>query len=89
MFNAFDMGATNYGPGWPGPRLVGESLSLVCVTILTLGGLVCMGFYEYFALGPGTYEVNECVKLGVVRRYCIRVYDDATYEEIECPTNAI
>lgn len=31
------------------------------------------GVYEYFALEPGLYEVNECVKLGLARRYFIRV----------------
>jgi len=40
------------------------------------------GIYEYFALSPGIYEVNECVKLGKNRRYFIRV-QDATITEID------
>jgi len=39
------------------------------------------GIYEYFALLPGVYEVNECIKLGQARRYFIRV-EDTEYTEI-------
>ena len=31
------------------------------------------GVYEYWPLPEGLYEVNECVRLGVNRRYFIRV----------------
>ena len=47
------------------------------------------GVFEYFALTPGIYEVNECVRLGKMRRYYIRVGEDATYEEIEWPISTI
>jgi len=36
-------------------------------------GIGLRGIYEYFALKPGVYEVNECVRLGYARRYFIRV----------------
>lgn len=45
-------------------------------------GIGSRGIYLYYALTPGVYEVNECVKLGRSRRYCIRVNDDGTYTEI-------
>jgi hypothetical protein len=48
-------------------------------------GIGSRGVYEYFALTPGVYEVNECVSLGKARRYCIRVGDDAVYQEVTCP----
>ena len=45
------------------------------------------GVYEYYALTPGIYEVNECIKLGQSRRYFIRVegteYKEITREEVE------
>ena len=45
------------------------------------------GVYEYFALRPGVYEVNECVRLGKARRYFIHVegteYHEITREEVE------
>lgn len=45
------------------------------------------GIYDYYALMPGIYEVNECVKLGQARRYFIRVegeeYHEITREEVE------
>lgn len=31
------------------------------------------GIFEYWALPPGIYEVNECLKLGHARRYFVRV----------------
>jgi hypothetical protein len=43
------------------------------------------GIYEYYALTPGVYEVNECVRLGQARRYCIQV-EGTAYKEIECPS---
>jgi len=42
------------------------------------------GIFLYYALRPGTYEVNECVRLGKARRYFVRVAG-TDYEEIECP----
>lgn len=47
------------------------------------------GVYEYYALRPGVYEVNECIRLGQSRRYFIRVqgteYHEITREEVvEC-----
>jgi len=47
------------------------------------------GIYEYYALPPGIYEVNECVRPGESRRYFIRAegaeYHEITREEvIEC-----
>lgn len=51
------------------------------------------GVYEYFALTPGIYEINECIKLGVSRRYFVRA-DETIYHEIsryevcQCLTNA-
>jgi len=45
------------------------------------------GIYEYFALPPGIYQVNECIRLGKSRRYFIRVegteYEEITREEVE------
>jgi hypothetical protein len=45
------------------------------------------GVFEYFALGNGLYEVNECVRLGRARRYFIKVEDleitEITREEVE------
>lgn len=51
-------------------------------------GIGSRGVYEYFALSPGLYEVNECVRLGKARRYCIRVADDTTYQEVACPSTS-
>jgi len=38
------------------------------------------GIYEYFALPPGIYEVNESIKLGKARRYFIRIQDGKIVE---------
>lgn len=38
------------------------------------------GVYEYYALPPGIYEVNECIELGCARRYFIRVIDEQMIE---------
>ena len=38
------------------------------------------GVYEYFALTPGIYEVNESVELGKTRRYFVRVQNGEIVE---------
>ena len=52
-------------------------------------GIGSRGIFEYYALRAGLYEVNACVKLGEMRRYCIIVNDDTTIEEIECQKKSI
>ena len=49
-------------------------------------GMGSRGIYECYALEPGIYEVNACVKLGKMHRYCLRVNADTTYEELPCPS---
>lgn len=45
-------------------------------------GTGARGVYKYYALEPGIYEVNERTSWKSVRRYFIRVSDNATYTEI-------